>query len=213
MSLITSIFVIFSLLNETLHKQNKFKLNSTVSCCCFYTDKKTKTEEREREQLLAERRKMEDLEKEKVKLEGGLQEKDEEQKDLEEVIQMLTEQRKELENQRDQVQHQRDDMMKNMEDIMNKMKSVEKMAEKNQAQSQEYCDMKSITLTAKGHLLKRRQEAEQLHHTERTLLNKTSCLLKTMTDRKQEVEKQREKIREQLEEIQRKLQSEQKQET
>ncbi|XP_038587697.1 butyrophilin subfamily 3 member A2-like isoform X2 [Micropterus salmoides] len=163
------------------------------------------TEKREREQLVAQSKEMEDLEEKKAKLEEELQKKEEEQKDLEQVVNILMEQSKELQNQRDQLQHQREDMQKNIEDIENKIQSVEKMAESDRAQG--YYEMKSITLTVKRQLQDRKQEDGKLCLQTQTLLNKTNGLLDGMTDRKKEVENHKEKINEQLEEIQRKLQT------
>lgn len=187
-------------------KCNKFKLNSTQFCFYIHTD--TKTEDREREQLTAEIKTMEDLEEKKAELEEELQKKDKEQEDLEQMVKTLMEQKEELQSQADRLKQQKENMEENMKDTENKVQAVEKMAEGDR-----YCEMKSIILTAKGRLQDRKQEAEALHLNTQTLVSSANSLLDGMKNRKTAVEKHKEKISETLEEIQRKLQSQQRQET
>nr|XP_033465359.1 butyrophilin subfamily 3 member A2-like [Epinephelus lanceolatus] len=165
----------------------------------------------ETEQLMAERKKMEDLGEKKAKLVEMLQKNEEEEKDLEQVVKTLMEQEEQLKEQRDQTEHQKNHMERNITDIENKLQSVEKMAE-----SDRYHEMKSIVLTAKNQLKGRKQEDEKLHVETQRLLTKTQSVINRMTDRKKAAENYKETLSEQLEEIekqkkeiQRKLQSEQ----
>ncbi|XP_030287662.1 butyrophilin subfamily 1 member A1-like [Sparus aurata] len=149
--------------------------------------KKQQEDQTEREQLISER--TEDLRKEMVKLKEELKEKDEtlkknkeEQKDFEqEVYSKLTEQSEELQKQREKLRQQQTDMETNITVIEKEMQSVEKMAE-----GERFHRMKEITLTAKTQLNKRKQEDENLNLQTQTILNKTTELLKKITDRKKE---------------------------
>ncbi|KAL7375907.1 hypothetical protein ABVT39_026306 [Epinephelus coioides] len=147
----------------------------------------------EREQLMAERKKMEDLEEKKAKLAEMLQKNEEEEKDLERVVKTLMEQEEVLKKQINQLGHQKDNMERNITDIENKLQSVEKTAE-----SDRYHEMKSIVLTAKGQLQGRKQEDEKLHVETLTMIN---SLLSRMTDRKKAAENYKTTLNEQLEEI------------
>uniref|UniRef100_A0A671TL08 Ig-like domain-containing protein n=1 Tax=Sparus aurata TaxID=8175 RepID=A0A671TL08_SPAAU len=98
-----------------------------------------------------------------------------------EVYSKLTEQSEELQKQRDKLRQQQTDMETNITVIEKEMQSVEKMAE-----GERFHRMKEITLTAKTQLNKRKQEDENLNLQTQTILNKTTELLKKITDRKKE---------------------------
>ncbi|KAM8747515.1 butyrophilin subfamily 3 member A2-like [Acanthopagrus schlegelii] len=168
--------------------------------------KKQHEDQTEREQLITEKKRTEELEeklqkkeKELKRKEEMLQEKEEMLKKTEytrkkkderlkrsedfeqEVHNKLTEQSEELQKQSDKLKQQQEVMETNINNMEKEMQSVEKMAE-----GERFYKMKEITLTAKTQLNKRKQEDENLHLQTHTIQKKTHEMLNMITDRKKE---------------------------
>ncbi|XP_041635990.1 butyrophilin-like protein 10 [Cheilinus undulatus] len=114
----------------------------------FKAKKHQDAEMEQRELLMIEEKKREDLEEKKKTLEEDLKKKEEEQRDLEEKVHKLTDQCKELKNQADQLKHHREDMERTSKDIEEKFKSAETIAERDKAEG--YLEMKAVALTTQN---------------------------------------------------------------
>ncbi|KAK2863354.1 hypothetical protein Q5P01_002887 [Channa striata] len=135
-----------------------------------------KTEESEREKLLADEKKR-DLEEKRARLNEELQRKEEEEKDLEQVVKTLEEQRKELKKLEDKLKCQKDEMEKEKENTEKRVQSVEKETE-NDGVKRNF-GLKEIILNTH----------ENLQVEMGRLVNKTDGVINRMMERKKEVEK------------------------
>ncbi|XP_059210239.1 butyrophilin subfamily 3 member A2-like isoform X1 [Centropristis striata] len=135
--------------------------------------------QREREQLIADSKELEDLKEKHAKLEQA-------------VKTLMEEQKEELQEQRNKINQQKESMEKNIKDIEYKVESVEKMEE-----SERYMKLRDIILTAKKHLVHRKQGDEDLDMSASKVLTKTNSLLnelnndKEKTDEQMEIKKQK----------------------
>ncbi|XP_067437002.1 butyrophilin subfamily 2 member A2-like, partial [Thunnus thynnus] len=156
---------------------------------------KEKQEEDEAEKLLAENKKKE----KKAKLDEELQKNKEEQTDLEQVVNIVMEQKKELENQKDQLSLQQAAMEKMCDEIEKKVQSVEKETESDRVRG--FIELRGVIIEVKNTLCQRKYESQKLQQNTDKLVIKTNIVFNTMTDRKRAIEKHMEKIRVQQQEI------------
>lgn len=213
MSLLCVPFTFTHSLNKTQQKQIKFKLNSSrFSCFYVHTETKKHQEECETERLLSENKKMEGLKKEKETLDQELLMREERHRALERAVKTVTEQVVELREVCEEVKHLQVKMM--MEDMSKKLQSVEKDTQSDRGAG--YLEVKNIILNTKRQLEQREEAQGHQYSKTVTLQNKTQRVVQTMTNIKNEREKDTENISERLKqieseraEIQRKLQPEQ----
>ncbi|XP_044198407.1 butyrophilin subfamily 1 member A1-like [Thunnus albacares] len=156
---------------------------------------KEKQEEDEAEKLLAENKKKE----KKAKLDEELQKNKEKQTDLEQMVNTVMEQKKELDNQKDQLSLQQEAMEKMCDEIEKNVQSVEKETESDRVRG--FIELKEIILEVKKSLRERKYESQKLQQNTDKLMIKTNTVFNTMTNRKRAVEDHMEKIREQQQEI------------
>ncbi|KAM8747524.1 uncharacterized protein AB9X84_015512 [Acanthopagrus schlegelii] len=167
-----------------------------------------------------ELKKMEDLDKILPKLNEELQNKDEEQKDMTKIIEVLKEVSYKLVRQKERLTVQQQKAEKMMDENEKKVKSVEqevteKEGDKTVNRAQGYLKLKEIIQEANWNLEGIKKEHQQLNMNAENLfksvldaVNKTSERKEQVESHMQQIKKQKEEKERQREEIQRKLQSE-----
>ncbi|XP_053199188.1 butyrophilin subfamily 1 member A1-like [Scomber japonicus] len=136
---------------------------------------------------------------EKAKLDEEFQKNKEEQTDLEQIVNTVNEQRKELEKQRDQLKLDQDEIHKKCDEIEEKLQSVEKRTESDSVQR--FFDLKEIIMEAKKSLRQRNVDSGKLVESTQSLLKDAGEMINKMEDRKKAVDNCIEKIRKQQQEI------------
>ncbi|CAK6979241.1 butyrophilin subfamily 2 member A2-like [Scomber scombrus] len=171
------------------------------------------------EQLQTESKNIEDLE---LKLNKELQQKEEEKKNVEQLIDALVEQKKELVSQKEQITVQMEKTEELYKENNTKVNAVDeeisgKEGDKTENKATGYLKLKEIISETNWNLDERREEQQVLIFNTDKIMGRTDVELKRMTDKKKQVEnnmkeinKQLEKIYRQREEIQKKLESEEK---
>lgn len=125
-----------------------------------------------------------------------LQKKNEELKDLGELINILMKQQTELEEVKNELGQQSNTFASVVKDLGKQLQLVDENTEKG------YLDLKSIIVKSKHSLPKHRAEYDKMETHAKTLLISTEKAYNKMTNMKTEAEKQKEKINLQLSEIQ-----------
>lgn len=148
---------------------------------------------------MAENKKKEDLEDKRSKLDAELQKNEEDQTVLEELVNIVIEQRKELENQRKEIRQQKEAMEKKFDEIETNVHSVDKETESDRAKA--YLGLTEIILDAKNSLRDRKKDNEKLEDNTSELIKKIDVVTNKITDRKRAVENHMKEIREQQQQI------------
>ncbi|XP_037615039.1 butyrophilin subfamily 2 member A1-like [Sebastes umbrosus] len=178
----------------------KLKQNKTVS----QPEMKTTTQqplmeaEGSREHLMTEIKKMEE----------ELEKKEEEQKDMTQVIGPLSELMKELEKQKEKLTDQMQKSERLVEENEKKVQSVEEEGDRTANRAQGYFKLKEILTENNWNLNERKKEQQLLQMNTEKLKKKTMDEVNRITEKKKKVENDMEQMKKQLEEIQRKLESE-----
>ncbi|XP_073331654.1 uncharacterized protein [Pagrus major] len=170
---------------------------------------KEKKEEGSGEQLMTERKKMEDLDKIMPKLNEELQNKDEEQKEMTKIIEILKEVSDKLFRQKEQIIVQQQKAEKLMEENEKKFKTVdkevtEKEGDKTVNRAQGYLKLKEIIQEANWDLDERRKDHQQLQMNTEELSKSIFDEVRRISEKKKQVESDMQQIKKQMEEIQRK---------
>ncbi|XP_068569237.1 butyrophilin subfamily 3 member A2-like [Cebidichthys violaceus] len=147
--------------------------------------------DRRREQLMTERQTMED----------ELVKKEEEQNDMTQLIDTLTELKKELEEQKEKILVQMKEVEKLVEENEKKVKSVEKDETANKGQGLK--DLKELITENNWNLQYRKKDLQSLNMNLEKLSKKTTDDLNRLKERKKKVENHTEQVKKQLEELQR----------
>lgn len=146
---------------------------------------------------------MKDLDKKKTKLDEDLKKKEEEQKDMTQVIGALKEVTKELETQKEQLTFQTQEAERAAEENEKKMNSVdkevtEKEGDKTVNKAQGYLKLKEIITEANWKLKESKKEHQQLQMNIDKIMKKTYDEINRIIEKKNEVENHMEQIKQQL---------------